>query len=176
MTFRMPRCVAIAIGASALAASSHVAVRAQQAPAPESVTLTAELRPSNEVPPVKNAEANGTGTATVVIKIVRDAQKAISSVTADIAVTLSGFPAGTSITMAHIHRGAAGKNGDVVINSGLAADEVVLTDGSGRFSKTGIAVTPAVAQELLADPAGFYFNVHSTLNPAGVARGALARQ
>lgn len=163
------------VAACALVAAPSV-IKAQQAPAPETVTLTAALLPSNEVPPVKNPESSGTGTATVVLKTVRDAQKAISSVTADISVDLSGFPAGTAITMAHVHRGAVGKNGDVVVNTGLAAGEVVLTDGSGKFSKTGIAVAPAVAQELLADPAGFYFNVHSTLNPAGVARGALARR
>lgn len=175
MTLRIPSTLAL-LAACGIAVASVVVTRAQQAPAPETVTLTAALLPSNEVPPVKNPESSGTGTATVVLKTVRDAQKAISSVTADISAELSGFPAGTAVTMAHIHRGAAGSNGAVVVNTGLAAGEVVLTDGSGKFSKTGIAVTPAVAQELLADPAGFYFNVHSTLNPAGVARGALARR
>lgn len=170
------RNVAVMLGVCGLVAASYVVARAQQTAATETVTMTAQLMPSNEVPPVKNAEAGGTGSASVALKTVRDAQNAVSSVTADIVVNLSGFPAGTAVTMAHIHRGAAGKNGDVVVNTGLAAGEVVLTDGSGTFTKTGIAVTPAVAQEILADPAGFYVNVHTTLNPSGVARGQLARQ
>jgi hypothetical protein len=36
-------------------------------------------------------------------------------------------------------------------------------------------VDAALEQTILNNPAGFYFNVHSTLNPGGVARGQLVR-
>jgi hypothetical protein len=36
-------------------------------------------------------------------------------------------------------------------------------------------VPAAIAQQLLANPAGFYFNVHTLANPSGVARGQLVR-
>jgi len=52
-------------------------------------------------------------------------------------------------------------------------------NGSAVFSKSGIVpATDAagITQRLLANPAGFYFNIHSNLNPGGVVRGQLVRQ
>lgn len=61
------------------------------------------------------------------------------------------------------------------MNLALGVNEVVLANGSGSFSKTGIAVTAMDAQSMINSPASFYFNVHSTLNPGGFARGQLVR-
>jgi hypothetical protein len=33
----------------------------------------------------------------------------------------------------------------------------------------------ALFQQIINNPAGFYFNAHSTLNPGGVARGQLVK-
>jgi len=52
---------------------------------------------------------------------------------------------------------------------------VTITNGVASFTKSNINVDPAVAQRILSNPAGFYFNVHTTLNPGGVARGTLNR-
>jgi hypothetical protein len=90
-------------------------------------------------------------------------------------VNLSGFPAGTPVNMAHIHQAAVGQNGNVVVSTTLAPGEVMLNNGSGTFTRSGIAVTPDVANQILNNPAGFYFNIHSTLNPGGAARGQLSR-
>ena len=51
----------------------------------------------------------------------------------------------------------------------------MLTNGSGSFTVAGINVTADVASAMLANPSGYYFNVHSTANPGGVARGTLTR-
>ena len=52
----------------------------------------------------------------------------------------------------------------------------MLPSGSGRFDRNGINVTNLVAaQGMLNDPAGFYFNVHTTLNQGGAIRGQLSR-
>jgi hypothetical protein len=48
--------------------------------------------------------------------------------------------------------------------------------GSASFSKSGISTTAAQIAAIIANPGGFYFNVHSTLNPVGVVRGQLVRQ
>jgi hypothetical protein len=48
-----------------------------------------------------------------------------------------------------------------------------MPNGSATFSFTGIAVTPADATAILANPQNFYFNVHTTLNPSGALRGQL---
>jgi hypothetical protein len=90
-------------------------------------------------------------------------------------VNLSGFPAGTPINIAHIHTGATGVNGAVLVSTTLAAGEVVLATGSGSFTKTATGVDAAVAQSIVNNPAGFYFNAHSTLNGGGVVRGQLVK-
>ena len=138
-------------------------------------TYTATLRPSEEVPAVSGAESSGGGTVTIVLNVVKDTSGNVTSATATFDVTLNGFPAGTPINMAHIHQAAAGQSGNVVVSTTLAPGDVTLNNGSGSFNRSGVAVTPDIATQLLNNPAGFYFNVHSTLNPAGVARGQLVR-
>jgi hypothetical protein len=143
---------------------------------PTNPTFTATLSPANEVPAIAGAEAAGSGTAVVTIVTTKDGAGNVTAASATFVVNLSGFPAGTPINVAHIHGAAAGVNGSVVINSGLTAGQTVLTNGSGTFTAANLTITPVdVANQILANPAGFYFNVHSTLNPGGVARGQLVR-
>jgi hypothetical protein len=142
-------------------------------PTTTTTTLTATLLPANEVPAIVGAEAAGSGTATVTMLTTKDASGNVTGATATFVVTLTGFPAGTPINISHIHQAAAGVNGSVVVNSGITAGQNVLTNGSGGFTSSNIAVDPALAQTILATPANFYFNVHSTINPGGVARGQL---
>jgi len=174
----MKRPFGILIATSALVVSTALSIAATR-PAPqttETATLTATLSPANEVPAITSADSTGKGDVTVTLKITRDAAKAITAATAEFQVNLSGFPAGTAISAAHIHRGAASANGGPVVNLGLKAGDVTLSNGSGAITKADIVVPPAVAQELLTTPAGFYFNVHTTLSPSGAARGQLAKK
>ena len=136
--------------------------------------FTASLLPSNEVPPITSSEASGSGTAVIHLNLTRDAAGAITAATTDFQVELSGFPASTTITIAHIHIGAAGVNGGIQVNTGIASD-VPLTNGVGTFTRNGIATTAAIAQAILNNPAGYYFNVHSSAHPGGVIRGQLVR-
>jgi hypothetical protein len=145
-------------------------------PSPADVTFTAQLAPANEVPPVAGPEATGSGNVTITMRLTRNSAGTITAATADFQVSLSGFPAATPLTAAHIHPGLAGQNGTFVVNTGLTAGEVTLTNGAGSFTKTGISVTAQTAQDILNNPGSFYFNVHSVLNPAGIARGQLVRQ
>jgi CHRD domain len=137
--------------------------------------FTVTLLPSNEVPAVSNADAAGSGTATVILNTTKDGSGNITAATADFTVTLSGFPASTTLTGAHIHPGAAGANGSVVVSLGLTSGEIVLANGSQTFSRNGITVDAALAQTILNNPAGYYFNVHTTINTGGAARGQLVR-
>jgi PBP1b-binding outer membrane lipoprotein LpoB len=144
---------------------------------PNTPTFTATLSPTNEVPPVSNAESSGSGNATITFNVTRDAAGNVTSGTVTFVVTLQAFPANTPINIAHIHSAPAGSNGGIVINTTLSAagDAVVLANGSGTFTKGGVTADPAVINAILNNPAGYYFNVHSTLNPGGVARGQLVR-
>ena len=145
---------------------------------PTNPTFTANLLPSNEVPAIVGAEATGTGNATVTIVTTKDGAGNVTAATATFVVNLSGFPANTPINISHIHEAAAGVNGSVVVNSGLTAGTIVLNaSGAGTFTAANLTITPVdVANRILANPAGFYFNAHSTLNPVGVVRGQLVRQ
>jgi hypothetical protein len=169
----MTRSIRFAFTVTALTLG-FAALNQAQTPAPtETVTFTAALSPANEVPAITNAESKGSGEVTIVLHLTRDAAKAITGATADFKGSLKGFPAETAITAAHIHRGASGANGAVAVNPMFKAGEIALSSGAGSFAKTGVTVTPAVAQEIVNGPANFYFNVHSTMNGGGVARGQL---
>jgi hypothetical protein len=105
------------------------------------------LSGANEVPPVTTS-ATGEGTITVAD---------------DGAVSGSVTTKGVQGTAAHIHMGAAGKNGPVVV----------------PFTKEGDTYKAAAGAKLNADQvkafkAGeLYFNVHSAANPNGEIRGQL---
>ena len=135
---------------------------------PTKPTFTAALSTANEVPPISNAEAGGRGDATITID-----QTALS---VTFVVNLSGLPAGTPINIAHIHEAPAGTNGSVRVATTLAAGQVVLATGSGSFTSVATGQDAALLQAIINNPAGFYFNAHSTLNPGGVVRGQLVRQ
>lgn len=68
------------------------------------------------------------------------------------------------LTSAHIHAGVAGEDGPVVIDLDLehqSLNGVVFTD-------------PFLLEEILANPGGFYVQVHSEAYPGGAVRGQLA--
>lgn len=142
---------------------------------PTNPTFTATLSPASEVPPITNAESTVSGNATITLVVTRDAANNITAASATFVVNMQGFPAGSSINIAHIHEGATTCACPVVVNTSLAPGDVTIVNGSASFTKAGITVMPEVAQRILANPAGFYFNVHTTLNAGGVARGQLNR-
>jgi len=145
-------------------------------PSPASTErFTAILLPANEVPAITNAEAGGSATATITFNVTKDSAGYVTAASMDVNVTASGFPNGTALTNAHIHPGAAGTNGSVFVNVGLSAGEVTFPSGGGSFSKTGIALTVDQINTILASPSSYYFNIHTALNPNGVARGQLTR-
>lgn len=142
------------------------------------IVFTAALSAANEVPAITNAEANGRGTATMTINAPRDSSGAITGPgTMNFSVQVSGFPAGAVLRAAHIHPGAAGVNGSPLVGTPLSpASAVTLTDGTGALNFTDVAISQVDAQAIATNPAGFYFNAHSVLNPGGVVRGQLVRQ
>ncbi len=138
-------------------------------------TFTAQMLPANEVPSITNAESSASGTATITFVPTKDASGNVTSVTAHVAVTVQGFPAGTTITLSHIHTGAAGVSGGVLIP--FPPGSVTLTNGAGTFS-VDAAPEPSADNfnAISGNAAGFYFNVHTALNPGGVMRGQLVKQ
>ena len=172
------RRVSLAFVVAALAAGCGSTPSTNPTPSPTPAVnpvFTSVLLAASEVPPVANAESVASGTVRIELFLTRDSANAITSATATFTVTLTLFPAGSAVNIAHIHQAPAGTNAGVLVNTGLTAGEVTLTNGAGGFTKSSVNLTPATAQALLDGPAGFYFNVHTTLNPGGAIRGQLTR-
>jgi hypothetical protein len=162
---------------SAVALISAGCGSSSTSPSNAPVVFTAQLLPSNEGFAINGGETSGSGNATISFNVTKDSGGTITSATANFDVTLTGFPATTNITIAHIHIGVVGSTpGTIVLNTGLAGGQVTLTNGAGGFQKLGINFDPALAQQIIDNPAGYYFNVHSSANPVGVARGQLVKQ
>ena len=127
------------------------------------IVFTAQLSAANEVPPVTNAESTARGTTTITFNVPRDSAGAITGGgNATFGVQLNSFPASSAaVVAAHIHPGAAGVNGNPLVNLNVsAAAPIVLTNGAANVSIT-VAISQADATAITAAPANYYFNVHT---------------
>jgi hypothetical protein len=113
------------------------------------VTLEGE----NEVPTL--GDLDGTGRATIRIN-PRKGELCYQLRVAGVA------PA----TAAHVHEAPAGVAGPVIVG---------LTAPTSGTSKGCVAISTAQAQEIIADPADYYVNVHNAPFPGGALRGQLGR-
>jgi hypothetical protein len=140
---------------------------------PTKPTFTATLSPANEVPAITNAESSGSGNATITMDVTKDASGNVTAASITFVANLTGFPAGTTVTLGHIHKAPAGVAGGVVISANVTS--TTLATGAGSLVLTNSAPDVAVVQDILNNPSQYYFNLHSTLNPGGFARGQLSR-
>jgi hypothetical protein len=72
----------------------------------------------------------------------------------------------TKPTMAHLHTGAAGVDGDAVM----------ALDVTGKDNDACLAIDKDKLQPLADNPAGFYVNIHTATFPKGALRGQLAKE
>ena len=144
------------------------------------IIFTAQLSAANENPLANTVDSNARGTVTITFNVQRDASTGAvtGGGTARFQAQMQGFPAGQNITLAHIHTGGAAVNGPVLVNTGLSAGAPIVADsnGNGTLDLTNSAVTQDWATQIVANPSGFYFNVHTVTNPNGAMRGQLVRQ
>src|SRR5262245_8325467 len=109
-----------------------------------------DLLPGNQVPPVTS---NGSGTALVTLN------QGQGEVCWDIEVSDLTSP----VILAHIHQGAAGVNGPIVV------DFMEPVNGLNGC----VQADPALIKQIRQNPADFYVNVHTTTNTGGEVRGQL---
>ena len=141
-TFMRPGLVALACTATVLLAASAFAA---------TVNLKAELKSSNEVPPV---DSQGSGSVTATFDTASKQLSWKGNVTG-----LSG-PA----TAAHFHSAESGKNGAVVVP--IAGADKGTFEGSATL-------TDAQAEDLMAGK--WYVNIHTAANKAGEVRGQVTK-
>jgi CHRD domain-containing protein len=150
-------------------------------PQPNTINFIAALSAANEVPPITNADSNARGEARIQMNLTRDSAGAITAATWNFVYDVTGFPAGTLIVATHIHEAAPGSNGTVRVDSGLTAATGVLLSSGAQSNLTYSNRAPGtdaagIAQRIIDNPNGFYFNVHTSLNTGGAVRGPLVRQ
>jgi len=115
--------------------------------------LATSLSGAEEVP----ANAS-TGRGFAVVKV--DARKA--RVCYAVAVTRLS----STVVASHIHKALKGVNGPIVVNFDPPVD---------GFSAACVAVDPALATDIAANPSGYYVNVHTETVRSGEVRGQLGR-
>ncbi len=143
----------------------------------ESIPFRVNMSPRNEVPAIDNPAISGFGT--VWVHVVRDAAGKITSGTVDFSVRYQ-FPDAITITGLHIHKGDAGTNGGVLIDTRInATNTVVDATGKGGIDRQvdvpAGSTNVAVIEDLIKSPSSYYINMHTTVNPGGVIRAQLIR-
>jgi uncharacterized protein (TIGR03437 family) len=136
----------------------------------ETIFLRADLSPANQVPPVTGVTASGR--ATIYLHVRRNDAGDVVSGVVDFDVDHS-FDGAVSVTGLHIHNGAAGANGGIVIDSGIQSSNPVAAQGTGNILRS-VEVTSgdalAAFKDMLVNPGNYYVNLHTTTQPAGLIR------
>jgi len=140
---RLPLAIAATLSLLAMLALSGTALAAE-------TVLTATLAGSAET------DADGTGSATITLDPAAG--------TACWELSVENIE---PVTQSHIHVGAAGVSGDVVVPLDVDGFE-----GTSDGCTEGVDAT--VLQEIIDDPAGYYVNIHTADFPGGAIRGQLA--
>jgi hypothetical protein len=112
---------------------------------------------------VPQGDPNATGTALIRLNAAE------GLVCFKLVVTGANAP----IIASHIHRGATGVAGPVVV--GFIPLTTSATDSNVQQSKGCVSADPALIREIAGNPSGFYVNVHNKNFPAGVVRGQLVK-
>jgi len=127
------------------------------------------LKPNQEVPAIKGLRADAVGSVT--FDLTRNSSGAITS--GDVIFYFNyAFPGSVTISGLHVHQGAKGANGGIVVDSGT--NEPADADGVGNVTKV-VAGAPATLEAILRNPRGYYVNLHTTTpnHAAGALRAQL---
>ena len=141
----------------------------------------APLSPSSQVAPVMDTEA--VGEAQIAIHVRKDDSDSVVYAVVDFDVKFFVGQPETLIGL-HIHKGERGANGPIVISSqGLdfsTPPVAVPNAGEGRLWRQAVipgddSESISTIYEIMANPSGFYVNLHAMSHPPGFIRGQLVR-
>jgi hypothetical protein len=168
-------CAVLAVAACADATPPDITARQTQSSMPSfslaseaapPIVFNVQMRAENEPGPISLSESKGHAQ----VMVFEDG-------TVEFTFTINN-KSGETFTRAHIHKAPAGENGPIHWDFLEPADPLTsISDqpsqlrGIGR-PRTILGVT-VVAADLLANPSGYYVNVHSIAFPGGAVRGQL---
>jgi CHRD domain len=145
----------------ALAAAVSALVLTQVAHAQERTTFDVPMSPVDEVPVCEDALQSGAeGNAMIQINEATGEIK-YRVVATNLPATIAGGPG------VHIHVQNPGSE------TGPVVQPLMLTGKNNGLVAAGTVTNPALAAAILADPANYYVNVHTTVCPPGAVRGDL---
>jgi uncharacterized protein (TIGR03437 family) len=144
----------------------------------ETVTATVRLGQDAVIPPPTlppNTLLLGfTADMVMRLDIDRDGTGNITGGTAGFLLAITTFRESVTISGVHIHNGAVNGTGLVVIDLGLGGITIAPPAGEpiGRalLSVSGKQIDAVTLQSILANPAGFYADLHTPANPDGALR------
>jgi hypothetical protein len=125
------------------------------------------LKPSQEVPP--NKDQKGSAVGSVTFDLTRSSAGTITS--GDVIFSFNySFKAAATVTGLHIHQGAKGATGGIVVGAVLSANDTADTDGVGNITSVVTGTSAATLQAILDNPRGYYVNLHTTVKQDGALR------
>src|SRR5215831_20826914 len=133
----------------------------------ETLTVTVPMSSANEVAPPVAIPDGVSGSTVLTFNITRDNAGNITNASVNFLTQLN-FPGAVTVVGLHIHEAVAGVNGAIKINTGLSANNnLQFASGQGLINLTANNADIDIVTKLLANPAGYYVNLHSTVNPSG---------
>ena len=148
------------------------------------VDMVTDLSPANELPPLLagNPEAGVTGTGKLRVQIHRNERNRPTGAAAVMLFSLCGF-SGTSLTVvgADVRAGSPDEESPDpwIIGTASEAEPAIfevtngcVQDGVGGEAPPGQSLA-FLAQQVVANPSGYYLQIRTAQTPDGMARGQL---
>ena len=163
-------CAVLAVAACADQTPTNIASNSNRTPSFSSaaseaappIVFNVQLRAENEPNGASTSESKGHAQ----VKVFADG-------TMEFTFTVNN-KSGETFTRAHIHKAPAGVNGGIHWDFLEPADPATsISDQPAQLRGVGRPRAAAVLADLLANPSGYYVNVHSTAFPGGAVRGQL---
>ena len=144
---------------------THAAFHASQTPLVGLMDGPSDLTTTGIITPTGDTDGTGAAAFTFDIANATDATDAGAQVCWDITWSNIDLP----VTAVHIHTGAAGVGGGIVVPAGVTFPNITNTGTTGCLGMSGVLAT-----QIVATPANFYVNVHNGLFPGGAIRSQLS--